>query len=474
MIRIAVKHAVEYAASVQPQLENCGLKARIAHLKRFLKVMRKNRAKLSATIYLDTGKAKTQIEHEIDIVDQFTRWMIKNANRSLGKDNLSIPWPLRFFARKKLLEVYRPWGVITSITSSNMPFAIPAYDVLAGTLAGNAIVLKPHELTLKTGLLLERFCAQAGFPKGVVQVIAGGYGVGLNLVSESDKTFFTGSSRSAASVLLQAKTFRKPKPRIECGSSNAAIVLESANLERAANAIFEGRFYNSGQSCNAIKRVIVVEKNSERSESIAQLINNKLENIDAGDDYENERAISNLIDEKQSVFLDRVVTDAIVRGAIVEEYCLCGEDELINFYFPTIIKNATPAMLCMQEEVFGPILVITSVQTIEEALKIANDKKFELLGVSIFGEPKECQELTHKLRTQTVVINDALIEYAIPSIPFGVHPNFIHGIEGLRAFTKPPQRILVSPQKPKKEIHWMPYKKGAAQKIIHIFSRISK
>lgn len=474
-----VEEAIAYARRIQPHWEQFRFSQGSKIYRRFLRLLRRNRSAIIDSIRQETGKSKVQAGHEIDIVDQGLRWNLAHVEEAIGARRLKVPKLVRLSGLRALQLQREPWGIVASITPSNVPFGIPAYDILASTLVGNVVILKPHEATEKTARVLVDLCYEAGFPDGVVQVVLGGSAAGRQLVWRSDITKFTGSSVVAHQIRKAALDACRQEPIIECGSSNPAIILPSANLERALNAIWEGRFYNSGQSCNAIKRVIVVDDSLGllRYQKIIRWLRCRLDEVCQ---YKNGwlSDISHLIDPHARETLDAFVNDAKNKDACCIDtfpMTLYYKDEP-RYYLPTLIFNATPDMKVMYKEVFGPVLPVMAVSSVEEAIEVANlFEEGELLGASIFGDSEEINRFDWSdLKTENLVVNNALIEYALPGIPFGTYPNYSHAEEGLRRLCRPVQRVLVSTQKRSQELHWMPYHKSWKQNLVHVLSRVSK
>ncbi|MDA2922784.1 aldehyde dehydrogenase family protein [Patescibacteria group bacterium AH-259-L07] len=353
------------------------------------------------------------------LIRGYRRW----AYKVLCDENRSKPSSL-LFAHKKSIIKKEPWGVVGIITPTNSPFSIPLGNIIPALLAGNSAVLKPAEGRKETTNLLRSLVKRSLIPFGQNSIFAVlppevEYGEALNSSLLVDKVSFTGSDKAGWKVHQANARDRFAPVTLELGGSNPAIVLEDADIERAASVIVWARF--SDISCNNIKRVFAVKQIYD------ELLKEIKQRVDRLQPHEIDCNCSDLETENykrflQDVGIERAVIDK-VRPIVIELESL-GED------LPFILK----------EETFVPILPVVKVKDAEEAVAMANATRFGL-GASIFTKDrKQFEALANRIECQGVFHNDAMTEFAMAHIPFGGWKSsgvgYTHGPEGLLEFVR--------------------------------------
>jgi acyl-CoA reductase-like NAD-dependent aldehyde dehydrogenase len=308
---------------------------------------------------------------------------------------------------------FEPLGVVASIMPWNFPmwqlvrFAAPA---LAG---GNTTVFKPSSVTPETGLRLASMLAEAGLPLGCFTTLVGDYRLGGMLIeAPTDAVSFTGSVEAGRDVAEMAAQHLK-KCVLELGGSDPFIVLEDADPEIASSAAITGRFINNGQSCIAAKRFFVHKKVAKQFiESFVQ----KAERLKVGDPIDNQTELGPVVREDALRELDRQVNESVAQGARI----LTGGRRLERegfFYAPTVLTDVKPSMPVMQEETFGPVAPVMTVNDDVEAVERANETEFGL-GASIWtSNAKRGEELARQVNTGIVTVNNVVV--SDPRVPFG-------------------------------------------------------
>jgi acyl-CoA reductase-like NAD-dependent aldehyde dehydrogenase len=311
---------------------------------------------------------------------------------------------------------YEPYGVIGLISPWNYPLAIPMGQIVPAVVAGNAVVLKPSELTPWCGALIGELFAQAGFPRDLVQVVQGGGPVGAALVEAGpDKVIFTGSVATGKKV-AEACARRLIPSVLELGGKDAMIVLADADLEIASSAAVWGGFTNCGQACLSVERIYVEQGIAKRfiERCVAKT---RLLKLGPGSDPDTE--VGPMIRPQQVDRVEEQLRDAIARGARV----LTGgrrRPDLGPFYFePTVVVDVDHSMRIMREETFGPVLAVRSVADAEEAVSLANDSPFGLSASVWTHDARRGQRIAAKLRAGSVMVNDVASYFAIPEAPHG-------------------------------------------------------
>jgi acyl-CoA reductase-like NAD-dependent aldehyde dehydrogenase len=355
---------------------------------------------------------------------------------------------------KKVISTYSPIGVVGIISPWNFPLVLPLSEALPAVMAGNAVVIKPSELTPLSALFGAELAAQAGFPKYLVQVVTGLAETGEALIDHADMISFTGSTETGKRVMRRAAERLIPVS-LELGGKDPMIVLKDADLERAAGACVWGALMNSGQACTSIERVYV---EAPVYQKFVENVGSKVRAIRQGPSGE-EVDVGSMTSEAQLNKIESQVAEAVAHGAKV----LTGGRRNPNFpglyYEPTVLIDVDQTMSVMNQETFGPIIPIMKVQNAEEAVKLANNSRYGL-GGSIFSRDKATAwELAERLQSGSVCINDSLVNFIIPEAPMGgiKESGFghRHGPEGVRKFCRQ-KTIVIDRFGLKEEFPWFP------------------
>ncbi len=384
-----------------------------------------------ATIVAETGKVVTEAAgSEIVVASEVLNYYSKETASILRTRSV----PSGLLAHKRAYKRYEPLGVIGVISPWNYPLVLALGPVATALAAGNAVVLKPSEFTPRVGLLVAEIISAAvddvGAPTGLVQAVTGAGATGEALVrSGVDKIAFTGSVRSGKAVMKAAADTLTPV-LLELGGKDPMIVCKDADLGRAARAAVWGAYTNCGQTCMATERVYVVsEVYDEFVDRVTALTARLRQGSDPGDD------VGAVIHEGQLKIIESHLSDAVSKGAKVltggGRVEVAGRPSLQ----PTVLVEVDHSMDVMTEETFGPILPIMKVADEDEALRLANDTRFGL-NSSIFSTNRATiDKLVAGIRSGSVCVNDVMISYGIPSLPFGgvAESGFgrAHGAEGL-------------------------------------------
>lgn len=278
-----------------------------------------------------------------------------------------------------------PLGVIGVITPWNFPVAIPLWKMAPALVYGNTVVLKPAQETPITAAKVVECFHEAGFPAGVVNMVTGsGPAAGQAVVEHPDISgiTFTGSDRVGKQV-GQAALARGAKYQLEMGGKNPLIVADDADLDLAAEAAVSGGLRSTGQKCTATSRIIV---QSRVYEPFKQKLLEKVKAVKVGSGMENDVWMGPCASEKQ---LETVLA-YIRKGREEGAELICGGQRMEGrgledgfFVAPAVFENVTAGMTIAREEIFGPVLALMKAETMEEALRIANDVEYGL-SASIF------------------------------------------------------------------------------------------
>lgn len=400
----------------------------------------------------ETGKTNWEGFLEVFCTVEHMKYMTKKGPKALAKQSRSMG----IFAHKKGFVQYIPHGVVGIISPWNYPLILTAGPVVEALMAGNAVILKPSELTPLTGQFIHRIFVESGIPESVLQA-AYGFGATGQAIVESPKTdmiCFTGSVEIGRKIAVACANRLKPVI-LELGGKDPMVVLNDANLERAASAAVWGGFANCGQTCTSVERVYVVD-------SVADTFINHLHDLTAdlntGPDKERDD-IGALINERQHQKVLNHLREAVDKRADIS---IGGADrQNLGGYFiaPTIIENVDHNMDIMSRETFGPEIAVMRVKDEAEAVQMANATGYGL-SASVFTRNKtRGKQIAKQLRAGSVCVNDVQTNYLAADLPFGGMGisgiGRVHGVEGLRSFSQT-QAVLIDRTGFKKEAWWFP------------------
>ena len=459
-----VRAAVARARAAQPAWAATPFAARAAIMRRAAELLRAQQDHYLGVCMRDTGRSRfeTLMMELFPALDSLT-YYAKNAERILTDRRPG----LHLLRTKKLLITYRPLGVVGIITPWNGPFILGLNPTVQALMAGNAVVLKPSEVTPFAGALVGELLAAAGLPEGLLQVLHGDGTTGAALVEAGvDKISFTGSVATGRKVGEACGRNLIPCT-LELGGKDAMIVCADADVERAAGGAVFGGFFNAGQFCCGTERVYVARAIAD--DFIARVVA-KASALRQG--TEGEYDVGPMIWPRQLETIERHMVDALARGARV----LCGgkRNTAVGelFYEPTVLVDVTHDMLIMQEETFGPILPIVVVDDDEQAIRLANDSIYGLSGTVWSKDEARAVAIARRLDTGSVCINESSITYGACEAPFGGRKHSgvgqVNGEVGLKGYCHA-QPIVIDRFGPKEEQVWYPYtaaKEKTLQKVI--------
>jgi len=301
--------------------------------------------------------------------------------------------------------VHEPIGVVAMITPWNWPLNQICAKVGPALAAGNTMVLKPSEEAPSNAVILAEVLERAGVPKGVFNLVNGdGPGVGAALSSHKhvDMVSFTGSTRAGIAV-AQAAAATVKRVHQELGGKAPNVVLEGADLAAVLPPTVQGVLANSGQSCIAPTRLLVHES---QKDAAVQTVKAIMESAQVGDPSENGAHIGPVVNKAQFEKIQGLIQSAIDEGATLVTGGTGRPDGRNAGFFvkPTVFSDVTPEMRIYREETFGPVATITTYETGDQAIAMANDTDYGL-SATISGDPAEAAKITGKLRAGLVTIN---------------------------------------------------------------------
>jgi acyl-CoA reductase-like NAD-dependent aldehyde dehydrogenase len=410
-----VRAAVVRAHAAQPAWAELGLRRRIAVLREFQGRLFEKKSEVAECITREAGKPVAEaLITEVLVVLDAARFLIDNAWGLLRDE--PVPHGNLVTKLKSGWLVREPHGVIGIVSPWNYPFSIPATETLAALVAGNAVVLKPSELTPLVALELASLLHAAGVPKDVFQVIVGEGPAGAALLqSPIDKLVFTGSVGTGKRIAAAAAERLLPVV-LELGGKDPMLVLDDADVDVASSAAVWGAFVNAGQACLSVERCYV---HRSLYEPFAQACAEKTKQLRVGNGMLPETDVGPMIRERQVRIVESHVEDAKARGARV----LAGGTRLpklgVNFYAPTVLADVTHEMRIMQEETFGPVLPVMACEDDDEAIRLANDSEYGLAGSVWTRDRKRGERLARRIHAGTVMVNDVVSCFGISEAPHG-------------------------------------------------------
>ena len=372
------------------------------------------KAELAELLTREEGKtlaeATGEVQRSADIFRFFGGLSYTIGGQTIPHD---LPQNLLFTKRE-------PLGVVGLITPWNFPIAIPAWKLAPALVSGNAVVLKPASQAPAMSFELAKVLAEAGLPKGVLNVVTGdGRAVGGELATNANVTAlsFTGSLKVGAQVYQQLAQ-RMARAQMEMGGKNPTIVLADADLDLAARLVAIAGFGLTGQACTATSRVIVeksvaaqfTEKLIEKAKAI--VVGNGLKQGVTMGPAVNEQEFKGNFD-----YIDIAKNEG---GTVAYGGARLSDGELAHGYFmqPTIITGVTPPMRIAREEVFGPVIAIIAVENFDEAIAVANGVDVGLSASIVTRDLKKAMLYSERIQAGVVKINQISTGLALQA-PFG-------------------------------------------------------
>jgi acyl-CoA reductase-like NAD-dependent aldehyde dehydrogenase len=380
---------------------------RIDFLHDFADELRKNKENLAKIATTEMGKVIKESKSEVEKCAWVIEYFADNGEIFIKDEVVNTD------ARKSIIS-FQPLGAIASIMPWNYPYWQALRFAAPSLIVGNTIVLKPASATMQCGIEIENTFKKIGLPDGVFQTLVGNSTVAETLIDSNgvSAVTFTGSVSAGAKVAQRAASHIK-KCVLELGGSDPFIVCNDADIEKTSAGAVKGRFINCGQSCIASKRFIVVNKVADE---FIEKFTQGVERLKVGDPLSDETDVGPLVNRSSLENIESIVKESVRNGAEI----ITGGDRIENrgyFYAPTIIKNVSPKMRIAQEEVFGPVAPIITVDSEAEAIELANDTKYGL-GASIWTRDiDKAERYSKQMQAGIVTVNNVVV--SDPRVPFG-------------------------------------------------------
>jgi acyl-CoA reductase-like NAD-dependent aldehyde dehydrogenase len=456
-----LEHFVALAKIAQHEWIKLSFKERTRYLFRIRDYIVENTDYIAEIISKDSGKTKVDaLSTEVLPIAMAITFYAKNAGKILKRKRLHGGSILTINKRSYVDRV--PVGVIGIISPWNYPFAIPFHEIAMALITGNAVVLKVASQTLEVGKVIGECVKAGGLPENLFSIInmPGNLAGDAFLNSGINKLFFTGSVAVGKQLMEKAANHLIPVS-LELGGNDAMIVCADANLHRAASGALWAGISNSGQSCAGVERIYV---EADIYEAFIFILKKKLSELTQGVDIDSNVDVGSMTTLQQLMKVQQHLKDALKKGAKIFPENLKVEKKTKGlFHQPIILEDVTEDMSMMNEEIFGPLLAVKKVESVEEAIARANASSLGLTASVWTRDRKKGHRIASRLEVGSVMINDHLMSHGLAETPWGGWKESgmgrTHGFIGLEEMTQ--SRCVIDDILPgvQKNMWWYPHSK---------------
>ncbi len=400
--------AMASAQAAQADWANTPVVVRAKILRRIQQLMLERSEEIAQMICAEIGKTITDAREEV--YEYAAPSWGKAAEEMLRHRGMSFPSTQEQTTNKRLVQSFRPLGVVAVITPYNFPVDISCIALAHAIAAGNTVVWKPSEYAAVSCAMVANIFSEAGLPDGVINVVQGHGDVGAALVDNPlmKGVFFTGSTPTGRQIAIKAVL----KPQLlELGGDGPFIILPDANIDAAVEGALNGCFYYSGQVCTSAERILV---HADVYDEFVQKFTSRTQELNIGDPSLEETQMGPLCNATTLNRTVRHVDDAVSKGAKIVQV---GPRE--GLYYPaTILTEVTLDMEIVQEETFGPVAPIIKINSIEEAIEIGNSSGLGLIASLWTNDLATAWRVSEALPHGTVNVNETS-NYWDQLAPFG-------------------------------------------------------
>lgn len=415
-------YAIEKAEEGAKIAASMPVHQRISILNKTAYYIHENKEKYAETITLEGSKTIREARAEVNRCIQTLQIATEEARRINGE---TIPFDQREGSEDRLGYYYRfPIGIIAAITPFNDPLNLVAHKVGPAIASGNAIIVKPATATPLSALLLAEAFEAAGLPPKVISVVTGHGGeIGDTLITHRAirMVSFTGGLETGENIAHKAGL---KKISMELGSNSPVIILKDADLSEAVESTVSGAFYAAGQNCLGVQRVYIERDiyNEFCSEFVARVRQYRM-----GDKMLETTDMGPMINEKEAIRVEKWANEAVDKGARL----LIGGKRDGAFYSPTVLTDVPAYCTIAQQEIFGPVVLLYTVDDFSAAIEKSNDVDYGLQAGIFTKDIEKAFEAIEKLNVGGIMINDSS-DYRIDDMPFGGVKGSGIGREGVK------------------------------------------
>lgn len=453
-----VREAISRARAAQPAWGATPIKERAAAVRKIRDAIVNQADELAGIIARDTGKTRIDaLSTEVLPSATAAAWYAKQAAKWLKDRKIS---PSHFLTGNKQTRIHRvPYGVVGIISPWNYPFTIPFSEVITGLLAGNAVILKVASQTQAVGRALAELVADA-VPRDVFHYInlPGRIAGDAFLGGGVDKLFFTGSVDVGKQLMAKAAATLTPVV-LELGGNDPMLVCADAELDRATSGAIWAGLQNAGQSCGGVERIYV---HASVHDAFVEQLSTKVAALRLGPDTgAHDVDIGSMTTLDQARKVRRQVDNAVQQGAVIRAQSSPPEGVDEKFLPALVLTNVDQSMAVMREETFGPVLCVAPVESMTEAVRLANDCNLALTA-SVWSKSKRtADDLARQLQAGVVTINDHLMSHGLPEAPWGGFKQSgigrSHGQLGFDEMSRPQTIVHDNMGFLKRNVWWHPY-----------------
>ena len=427
-----IRDTAERARDAQRVWAHLSFKERARIIRRFHDLILTRRDQILDTIQAETGKARRDALAEIITVAGTARYYASQGGGHLRPKRHRPAVP----GITSSEVVYKPHGLVGLITPWNYPFLLSVADSLPALLAGNAVLIKPSEVTPLSAVLAHDLLIESGLDSRLCAIVNGPGETGSEVIRNVDYVGFTGGTVTGRKVAVAAGERLIPYS-LELGGKNPMVVLKGARLEQAAAGLLAGAFSNGGQTCIAVERVYVEESVFEE---FAHYVADKASQLKLGWSKSWDTDMGSMISTEHAAKVLRHIRQAMDDGARVLTGGRARADLGPAFVEPTVLTDVSETSPIAREETFGPVISLYPVRNADDAIRKANDSQFGLNASVWAGRGGEARGIARQLETGSAAINSTLLIYNTFDVPMGgVKLSGIgrrHGEHGILRYTQ--------------------------------------
>ncbi len=410
----SVDAAVARAADAQRAWARVPIPARAEVITEIGRVLTQRKAELAALVSREAGKILVEAGGDVQEAIDMAGFVAGQGRNSWGTVHpCEMPNKLGFTMR-------HPIGVAGMITPWNFPVAIPSWKIFPALLAGNGVVIKPSELAPACCDAFVRACGDAGVPTGLINVVHGYGDVGAALTVHPGvrAVSFTGSVATGRKVAAAAMEVGPKLVSLELGGKNAMIVMDDADIELVVDGALFGAFGTSGQRCTSTSRLVV---HRAVADELVGALAQRAEQLVLGDPLEAGTDVGPVITADALARIASMVDRAVGEG---NEVVTGGAPVTVDgcdggaYFAPTILRGATRSSFITRNEVFGPVLAVVEIDSLEDAIDTVNDCEYGLSSSIYTRDVNAAMRAVHELNTGIVYVNAPTIGAEI-HLPFG-------------------------------------------------------